>query len=179
MDDWNNVPIPGAQVIFGSRTVVADSNGNFVMANVPRGATIEFRATTYRVVDTPAPQGGEVRMEPITLNLTVLDSQSGNPVKSPEARQLDGTLIRVGTESGDIAIAHPGRDAHFLVCAAAYKTSEQHTTQTHLSVKLDPDPAGKCPPEPTPSPSPSASPSTSSASPSVSPSPSASPTPSP
>src|SRR5919199_1060903 len=99
LDDWNDVPIPGAQVIFGTRVVVADADGNFVMANVPRGAILNIRAVTYVATDVPAGSAGDIRLQPATLNISVLDSQTGLGVKNPEVHKGDETL-RVGTESG-------------------------------------------------------------------------------
>jgi hypothetical protein len=178
MDDWNNTPIKGAQILFGSRTAIADDDGNFVMQNVPRGASLNVRATTYASADVPAGDVGEVRLRPATLNITVLDSATGLGVKNPEAHKGDQTL-RVGTETGDIAIAHPGKDETFLVCAAKYTSKEVHTTLTRLEVKLDPNVAGACPtPPPTPTPSPTETPS-GSPSPTPSAAPSAAPSPSP
>ena len=176
VDDWNNTPLPGAQILYGSRIAIADDGGNFVMQHVPLGASLNVRATTYAATDVPAGDVGEVRLTPATLNITVLDSATGLGVKSPEAHKGNETL-RVGSESGDIAIAHPGKDVTFTICAAKYTPQDVHTTLTHLTVKLDPNPAGACPtppPSPTPSPAPSESPS-GSPSPSAAPSPTASP----
>src|SRR3989442_7377598 len=176
VDDWNSTPLGGAQVIYGTRVAIADADGNFVMQSVPRGASLNVRATTYTATDVPAGDVGEVRLTPATLNITVLDSATGLGVKSPEAHKGDETL-RVGSESGDIAIAHPGKDVTFTVCATKYTPQDVHTTLTHLTVKLDPNPvaAVRTPPSPSPSPSPSESPSGSpSPSPSAAPSPSSS-----
>ena len=171
LDDWNDTPIAGAQIRFGSRAAVSDADGNFVIQNVPRGASLNVRATTYVSTDVPAGDAGDIRLQPATLNITVLDSQTGLGVKSPEVRK-DNQTLRVGTESGDIAIAHPGKDVTFTICAEKYTPKDFHTTQTHLVAKLDPNPAGACPtPPPSPSPSPSGSPAPS-GSPSATPAPS-------
>ena len=174
LDDWNDTPIANAQIRYGTRMVLSEADGTFVFSGLPRTALVNIRAVTYASTDVPAGDVGDVRMRPATLNLQVNDSATGLGVKNPEVRK-DSEVLGTGTENGDMAIAHPGKDVNFTVCATKYATKEVHTTLTHLTVQLDPSPAGACTtPTPPPSPSPSASPSGSPA-PSLTPSPSGSP----
>ncbi len=170
VDDWSDQPVQGAHVRFGARTVDTDANGNFSIGAVPPDAKLFVLAAGYGRVDF-GPSMHDIRMVPATLTVDVKDAQTNAKIPNPEIRS-GGKLLRQGTESGNIAIVHPGRETVFQICAAKYFPTEKVLNTPFVTVALDPDGPG-CPPLPGTSPLPSPS-----ASPSPEPSPAPSPTPS-
>lgn len=154
VNDWTGEPLQ-ADLHFGKRVVTADENGYFDLGPVPPGSRLSAIKTAFGRVDFTAGDG-EVRMAPATLTLEVKDAATGRGVPNPEVRLGDKVIGR-GTESGSVAVVHPGKDQRLLVCAPNYQSLSRVYNVTFVEMTLQPDGPG-CPPLPSPSPSPRTSP---------------------
>ncbi|MEA2662758.1 MAG: CarboxypepD reg-like domain, partial [Chloroflexota bacterium] len=177
LDESTGDPLPGAQVVYGSRTVVAGPDGSFVLEHLPRGAryAVQARGFDPGSGDTATT---EVKLHPFSLSLQVNEKDSGDPpqpVAKPEIRQGDTRVGGPGTDTGSVVAApYPSIGSQLLVCAPDHDTATIEArggAATPRVVVLAKGTQG-CPPLPTPAPTPTPSPS-----PSTSPAPSATPTP--
>ena len=175
IDATTGAPLPGIEVTYGSRIVVAAADGSYVVPNLPRGARVSAQTSGYGKASA-GPEDAELRLQPVSLTLQVNDADTKQGVKEPEVR-FPGSQSVKGTDTGSVAvIPYPPVDTPILVCAEGYDTGTYPARGITATVELKKGAAG-CPPLPTPSPPPSPSPSPA---PSSSASPAApSPTPSP
>ncbi len=170
IDGTTSAPLPGIQVTYGSRIVVADEAGNYVVTNLPRGARVSAQTSGYGK-SSAGPEDAELRLQPVSLTLQVNDADTKQGIKGPEVR-FPGSQSVKGTDTGSIAvIPYPPTDTPILACADGYDTATYPARGVTGTVELKKGSAG-CPPPPTPSPSPAPSPSASPAAPSATPSPS-------
>jgi len=174
VDDTSAEPIAGVSVTYGQRAAVSDSDGVYLIANVPRGARLAAQKAGYSRAVSVAADVGEIRLSPLSIVFTVKDETTGKGIPQPEARQRE-KLLGKGGETGELNVApYPLRDAPVLICAASYESKEITPKGAAMDVLLRSGGAG-CPPLPTPSPT--ATPSGSSApSPTPTAAPSAGPT---
>ncbi len=157
IDGTTGAALPGIQVTYGSRVVLTDQDGNYVVTNLPRGARVSAQTSGYGKASA-GPEDQELKLQPVSLTLQVNDADTKQGVKGPEVR-FPGSQSVKGTDTGSIAvIPYPPADSPILVCAAGYDTATYPARGITGTVELKKGSAG-CPPLPTPSPSPAPSPS--------------------
>jgi hypothetical protein len=178
IDDTSDTGIADVAIIYGSRSTVTDTEGRFVMDNLPRGATLTTQHKYYGRNGVAA-AAAELRLVPLTITLQVNDAASGKGVDTPEARQPADTQVGKGTTSGVMVVApFPARDKPLLICAKNYKSLEIQPKGVQQTVELTLAEGQGCPPLKTPAPTipPAGSPAPSG---SAAPSPAGSPNPTP
>ncbi len=167
VDDTSDQPVAGIAVSYGSRTVIAGSDGSYDMPALPRGARLSAQAPGYSRSAASA-EARELRLVPLTITFEVKDETTGKGIDTPEARQPAGVRIGQGSASGEMVVGpYPVRDRPVIVCAKDYEQKEVFARGVLMDVALKPGGPG-CPPLPS-SPPPAQVPS-----PSAIPSPSAS-----
>jgi hypothetical protein len=167
VDDWSGQPIKNAHLLVANQQRAdSDAEGRWYLGPVPNGARLSMIAAGYGRVDFTVPLE-EIRMVPATLTIDVFDAQTNAKIRHPEVRSA-GKLLQTGTETGSVAVVHPGRGSVFQVCAHVYHIFEGVIDKPFAEIKLEPDGPG-CPPLPSPTPSPTPAPATPTPSPTASP----------
>jgi hypothetical protein len=184
VDDFTNEGVKDAQLSIAQigtsqRLAWSGEGGAYVFENVPRTTRLRIDAGGFLRASAP-PEGGEVRLTPLSITIQVDVEGTDPPERVPQAQVRQETrILGNANASGNTVISpHPGRDAKLIVCRKGFQTKEVVARGVALTVALKADEAGDCPPLPTPTPDPNATPSPSpspSASPSAAPSPSPSP----
>lgn len=178
VDDTDNTPVGNIAVFYGSRNVVAASDGSFEMNDLPRGASLVAQQPGY-ARSSMAPGQSELRLVPLTITFEVKDDVTGNGIDTPEARQPADVRVGQGSSSGEMVVGpYPNRNQPVIICAKGYESKEVMAHGVMLEVRLTPGGTG-CPPLPSSAPPVTTIPpsSTPRSSPSAAPQPTPSPTP--
>lgn len=161
VDDTTDQPVSNVVITYGSRSVVADENGFYLMPNLPRGARLraENAGQPGYSRSFANAEDAKLRMIPATLTLVVNEEGSNPPKVVPNLEARQGTRIigRASIEANMVIAPHPGKAATFLVCAPEYEPKTVEARGVSMAIELRKGGPG-CPPLPSPSPLPGASP---------------------
>lgn len=179
LDDFTGEGVKDGKLSVGLRSSWSAEDGGYVFENVPRTTPIRVDAGGYLRTSAP-PQGGDVRLSPlsVTVQVNVEGTAPAEGIPSAQIRQETRVLGTANVSGNTVISPHPGRDAKVLICGKGFRSQEYTVRGVILIATLVRDAGGDCPPLPTPTPDPNATPRPSpspAASPSASPSPSPSP----